>query len=129
MTSRWNSWNPEQERINTWIDNFSTVEQQQLYEQTQAWAEILRESTIDSSLSTTDTKSDLYVQQKWLEYKRDIHTLIWFLSTLEELLQIIENTESWITKKWLSKAWKKTMNEAKTKLKQYKKKLNANKND
>ena len=128
MTSRWNSWNPEQERINTWIDNFSTVEQQQLYEQTQAWAEILRESTIDSSLSTTDTKSDLYVQQKWLEYKRDIHTLIWFLSTLEELLQIIENTESWITKKWLSKAWKKTMNEAKTKLKQYKKQLNAKKN-
>ena len=111
----------------TWINNFSNTEQQQVFEQTQAWAENLRQSTIDSSLSSAWTRSDLMIQQKWLKYERDIHTLVWFLSVLDNLLQDIEDAKSWTSKKWLSKAWKKTMNEAKTKLKQYEKQIKVKK--
>lgn len=127
MTTNWNSWNSRPESINPWIDKISSNEQKATIEEVKAWAENLRDSTIDSSISSVWTKSDLMIQKKWLEYERDIHSLVWFLSVIDKLLQEIEDTESWITKKWLSKAWKKTMNEAKTKLKQYKKQLKAKK--
>ena len=110
-----------------WIDRFSNWEQQLLYEQTQTWAENLRQSTIDSSLSYAWTKSDLMIQQRWLEYERDLHSLVWFLSALDKLLEEIEDTKKWISKRWLSKAWKKVMEESKNKLKQYEKQLKGKK--
>ena len=118
---------PVDDMYNVWIDNFSNREQQQLYEATQAWAENLRQSTIDSSLSAASTRSDLTVEQTWLKYERDIHSLVWFLSVIDELLEEIKDTKKWISKKWLTKAWKKTMNEAKAKLKQYEKQLETKK--
>ena len=79
-----------------WIDRFSNWEQQLLYEQTQTWAENLRQSTIDSSLSYAWTKSDLMIQQRWLEYERDLHSLVWFLSALDKLLEEIKDTKKWL---------------------------------
>ena len=53
----------------------------------------------------------------------DVYTLVWFLSISDRLLQEIKETKDWISKKWLSKAWKKTMDDAKKKLWQYEKQL------
>ncbi len=97
----------------------------QAIEQTQAWIDNLRQSTIDSSISNAWIRSNLTVQQREIEYERDIHTLVWFLSVADKLLEEIEDTKSWLSKKWLSKAWKKTIDEAKTKLNQYEKQLKA----
>lgn len=116
--------NPVDDMYNVWIDNFSNREQQ-LREETKAWAENLRQSTIDSSISTVSTRSNLLIEQKWLEY--DIYSIDWFIHTLNQLLQEIEDIKAWISKKWLSKAWKETMNAAKTKLKQYEKQIKAKK--
>jgi len=119
-----NRWNLDQTRRDqSTPDNFSDIID--IQEETQAWAENLRQSTIDSSISNVWTRSDLMVQQRWLEYNRDIHSLVWFLSVIDKLLDEIEYTKKWISKKWLSKAWKKTMNEAKAKLNQYEKQLKA----
>ena len=64
--------NPVDDMYNVWIDNFSNREQQ-LREETKAWAENLRQSTIDSSISTVSTRSNLLIEQKWLEY--DIYSI------------------------------------------------------
>ena len=122
--SRRNPNNPTDDMYNVWIDNFSD-NQRQTIEQTQAWMDNLRQSTIDSSISNVWIRSDLTIQQRWLEYERDMHTLVWFLSVVDKLLEEIEDTKSWLSKKWLSKAWKKTIKEAKTKLNQYEKQLKA----
>ena len=123
------SWNLDKKNTNGKNpDDFLDKEILNAKEETQAWTENLKQSTIDSSISSVWTKSDLMLQQKWIEYERDIHSLEWFLSAIDKLLQEIEDIESWITKKWLSKAWKKTIDNAKTKLKQYKKQLKAKKN-
>ncbi len=116
--------NPTDDMYNVWIDNFSNTWRQTI-EQTQAWIDNLRQSTIDSSISNVWIKSDLTIQQREIEYERDIHTLVWFLSVADKLLEEIEDTKSWLSKKWLSKAWKKTIDEAKTKLSQYEKQLKA----
>jgi len=118
---------PTDDVYEVWKDNFSNREKQQVYEKTLAWAENLKQSTIDYSLSTASTKSNLTVEKTWLKYERDIHTLVGFLSVVDELLEEIKDTKKWISKKWLSKAWKKTMNEAKTKLNQYEKQLKSKK--
>ena len=115
--------NPVDDMYNVWTDNFSNREQQQLYEATQAWAENLRQSTIDSSLSAAGTRSDLTIEQTWLQYEKDIHTLIWFISAIDKLLEEVQDTRKWLSKKWLSKAWKRTIDNAKKKLKQYEKVL------
>ena len=103
--------------------NFSNKEILDTKEQTQASTENLRSTTIDSSITSIDTRSSLTVQQVWLEHERDIHTFDWFLPIIDKLLQEIEDTRSWTSKKWLSKAWQRTMEEAKAKLKQYEKQL------
>ncbi len=114
--------------LNEWRTSFDIQRtEQQLREQTQAWIDNLRSSTIDSSLSATGTKSDLYLQHKWIEYEHDMHNLINFLSVIDKLLQEIEDTESGITTRWVQSSGKKTMKEAKAKLKQYKKQLKAKK--
>ena len=113
VTTRWNL--DQRSRRNP-EDSSDIID---IQEETQAWAENLRQSTIDSSIYSAEAKSDLTVQQTWLEYERDIHTLVWFLSVLDKLLEEIKDTKKWISKKWLSKAGKRTMDEAKTKLKQY----------
>ena len=108
------------------IDNFRN-EEQQVIEWAQAWIDNLKQSTIDYSLSTASARSDLTIQRTWLEYERDIHTLVWFLSVVDKLLEEIEDTKKWISKRWLSKAWKKVMEESKNKLKQYEKQLKGKK--
>ena len=117
--TRWNLDQINRNRKNP--DNFSDIID--IQEQTEAWIDNLKQSTIDSSLSTASTKSDLAVEKTWLKYERDIHTLVWFLSVVDKLLQEIDDTKKWISKKWLSKAWKQGMKEAKFKLNQYEKQL------
>ena len=107
---------------NNGLDRFSSSEKH-VIDQTKAWAETLRSVAIDTSLSSVDTRSDLMIQQTWMQLERDIHTFDWFLLVLDKLLEEIEDTKSWTSKKWLSKAWKKTMDGSKAKLKQYKKQL------
>ena len=114
--------NPTDDMYNVWIDNFSNSWRQAI-EQTQAWVDNLRQSTIDSSISSVWTRSNLAIQQTEIEYERDIHTLVWFLSVTDKLLEEIEDTKSWLSKKWLTKAWKKGIKEAKFKLNQYEKQL------
>jgi len=121
-TSRWYLDQTKKDGSNP--DIFSNTWRQTI-EQTQAWMDNLRQSTIDSSISNVWIRSDLTIQQRWLEYERDMHTLVWFLSVVDKLLEEIEDTKSWLSKKWLSKAWKKTIKEAKTKLNQYEKQLKA----
>ena len=57
----------------------------------------------------------------------DIRTHDWFLVALDKLLEEIKDTKKGISKKWLTKAWKKTMDEAKNKLNQYEKILKGKK--
>ena len=121
--TRWNL--NQRERNTSNPDNFSDIID--IQEETQAWIENLRQSTIDSSLSYAWTKSDLMIQQRWLEYERDLHSLVWFLSALDKLLEEIKDTKKWLSKKWLSKAWKKWIEESKFKLKQYEKQLKGKK--
>ncbi len=85
--------------------------------------ENLKESTINSSISSVWTKSDLMIEQKWIKYKNNIHSLVWFLSSTDKLLEEISNIKSWISKKWLDKAWKQAMNNAKFTLNQYEKQI------
>lgn len=121
--TNWTTWNNALEFTdNNKLDNFSNGEKQ-VIDQTRAWAENLRSAAIDASLSSVDTKSDLMIQQTWMQLERDIHTFDWFLPVLDKLLQEIEETKAWISKKWLTKAWKISMEENKVKLKQYKKQL------
>ena len=122
-TTRWNPDQADRDRRNP--DNSSDIID--IQEETQAWIDNLKQSTIDSSINSAWTRSDLTIQQKWLEYERDMHSLVWFLSVLDKLLEEIEDTKKWISKKWLSKAWKKTMEEAKAKLNQYEKQLKGKK--
>lgn len=117
-----NTWNQANDLNHKWVDGFSNREQW-TKEMTQAWMENLKGSTMDSSISKVSTKSDLMVQETWLRYEKNIHTLVWFLSAADELLWLIEDTKMWISKKWLSKAGKETMKNAKEKLKQYEKQL------
>ena len=49
----------------------------------------------------------------------DIYTTEWFLATLKQLLKEIDDIRTWISKKWLQKSWKKTMNLANKKLNEY----------
>ena len=98
-----------------------------IQEETQAWIDNLKESTIDYSLSTASTKSNLSVEKAWLEYEKDIHTLDWFLSEIDKLLKEIEDIKTWISKKWLRKDWKKSIKEAKKKLKWYENQLKKKK--
>lgn len=129
MPTRWNNQDRHIDSNNIWnTNNFSNKDVINTKEQTQASAENLKNTTIDSSITSIDTKSNLMVQQAWLEYARDIHSLNWFLSIIDDILQEIEDTKAWISKKWLSKAWKKSMNESKAKLKQYEKQLKGKKN-
>ena len=118
-----NTWN---ELANRWTDNFYDKERQ-TKELAQAWIENLRGSTIDSRLSNVWTRSDLMQVQTWLEYEKDLHTLVWFLSAIDKLLQEIDDIQNWISKRWQTEAWKETMKIAKTKLKQYKKELKTKK--
>ena len=122
-TTRWNLDQTNRNGRNP--EDFSDIID--IQEETQAWIDNLKESTINYSLSTASAKSDLTIERTWLEYERDIHTLVWFLSVLDKLLEEIEDTKKWISKKWLSKAWKKTMEEAKAKLNQYEKQLKGKK--
>jgi len=113
---------------NVWVDKFSSnKEKQQLQEQTKAWIDNLRQTTIDSSLSTASVKSDLTVEKTWLQYEKDIHSLVWFLSVVDNLLEEVKDTKKWITTRWLTKAWKKSMKESKFKLNQYEKQLKSKK--
>ena len=118
---------PADDVYEIWRDSFSNRENQQVYERTKAWIDNLRQSTIDYSLSNASTRSDLTVERTGLEYEKDMHTLVGFLSVLDKLLEEIKDTKKWISKRWLSKAWKKTMKEAKAKLNQYEKQLKAKK--
>ena len=118
--------NPVDDMYNVWTDNFYDKERQ-TKELAQAWIENLRGSTIDSRLSNVWTRSDLMQVQTWLEYEKDLHTLVWFLSAIDKLLQEIDDIQNWISKRWQTEAWKETMKIAKTKLKQYKKELKTKK--
>jgi len=114
---------PTDDVYEIWRDSFSNRENQQVYERTKAWIDNLRQSTIDYSLSNASTRSDLTVEKTGLEYEKDMHTLVGFLSVVDKLLEEIKDTKKWISKRWLSKAWKKGMNNAKFKLNQYEKQL------
>ena len=118
---------PIDDMYNVWIDNFSdNKEKQQLREETQAWAENLRQATIDSSLSTANTKLDLTIEQTWLKYEKDIRS--WFLSAIDNLIEEIKDTRKWISKKWLSKGWRRWIKEDKDNIKQHEKQLIGKKN-
>ena len=128
MSNLWNYWESQHEPINTWnVDNFSSKEQQRTVEETQSWIENLRSSTIDSSLYSASTKSDLKMEEAWLKYEKDIHTFSWFLATLDQLLEEIEEIKKWMSKKWIQSSWKETMKSAKQKLKQYEKQIKTKK--
>ena len=118
--------NSTDDMYNVWIDNFSNKEK--TIKETQEWADNLMWSTIDSSISTIWVKSNLATQEKEIRYEKDIHTLIWFLSAIDNLIDEVKDTRKWLSKKWLSKAWKRWIEEAKVKLKQYENQLNAKKN-
>jgi hypothetical protein len=94
-TTRWNPDQADRDRRNP--DNSSDIID--IQEETQAWINNLKQSTIDSSINSAWTRSDLTIQQKWLEYERDMHSLVWFLSVLDKLLEEIEDTKKWISKK------------------------------
>ena len=73
---RWDKWNQKCESMHNAKNRFSDA-RKDVIDQTRMWTENLRESTIDYSLSSTWTKSDLMIQQKWLEYKRDTEKAQW----------------------------------------------------
>lgn len=121
-----NNWNLDSKNRNgSNPDVFSDVSE--IKEETQAWVENLRQTTIDSWLSTASTRSDLTIEQTGLKYERNIRSLNWFLFAIEKLLKEIEDTKKWLSKKWLSKEWKKKMNNAKFTLNQYEKQLKTKK--
>ena len=67
--NHWSNWNHECESMHNLKNNFFDA-RKEVIDQTQIWTENLRESTIDYSISSTSTKSDLIIHQKWLEYER-----------------------------------------------------------
>ena len=83
----------------------------------------LRTSTIDARLSAVWTNVDLTTQKAWIEYSNNIRSLVWFLSSTDRLLEEIKNIKSWISKKWLDKAQKQAMNNAKFTLNEYEKRI------
>jgi hypothetical protein len=86
---------PTDDVYEIWRDSFSNRENQQVYERTKAWIDNLRQSTIDYSLSNACTRSDLTVERTGLEYEKDMHTLVGFLSVLDKLLEEIKDTKKW----------------------------------
>ena len=117
-----NVWNPEKEQTNKWTDVFSNREQQTRKE-TQAWMENLRDSTINSHISKAWFKSNLTEIQTWLEYERDLHSFVWFLSAIDKLLKEIDDIKDWISKRWQNKNVKELIKIEKEKLNEYKKQL------
>ena len=81
-----------------------------------------------SSTTQSDTKPETQPETNTqIDNKIDIYSVNWFMTTLNMLLREIEDTRVWISKKWLSKAWKKTMDAATKKLNQYEKRIKAKK--
>ena len=78
---------PADDVYEIWRDSFSNRENQQVYERTKAWIDNLRQSAIDYSLSNASTRSDLAVERTGLEYEKDMHTLVGFLSVVDKLLE------------------------------------------
>lgn len=98
-------WNLEQRNNGSNPDKIS--DEVKIQREAQESVDNVKSVTIDSSISSVWTKSDLTIQQQGLERERDIHSLEWFLSAIDKLLEEIEDTKSWLSEKWLSKAWKK----------------------
>lgn len=116
---------------------------------------MFRQETIDLANKHKNTNkgdvqnkdNNVYVSPNWNEYilynqspwrheklsrnnendKTDIHTLVWYLSILDNLLEEIEDTEEIISKKMPISSLKIFMHDAKTKLNQYKKLLKSKK--
>ena len=82
--------------------------------------EVIEYTTSETTKSSTDK-----VQSN---YEKDIHTPEWFLAVLDNLLDEIEDTRKWITKRWVQSSWEETMKNSKQKLKQYEKQINAKRN-
>ena len=100
-----------------------TPDEVKIHREAQESMDNVRSSTIDSSISSLWTKSDLTIQQQGLEREKNIHSLEWFLSAIDKLLEEIEEIKKWLSKKWLSKEWKKRIDNAKFALNQYEKQL------
>ncbi len=77
MNSHCNKCNQEYESMIHNERNRFSDSRKKIIDQTQMWTENLRESTIGYSLSSTWTRSDLMIQQKWLEYKRYTERVSW----------------------------------------------------
>ena len=75
----------------------------------------------NESISSNNSESEI------IKNEVDLRSKNWFLLTLNKLLEEIEDTREWISKKWVQSSWKETMNLAKKKLKQYEKQINAKK--
>ena len=118
-TSGWSSQYRTPESSQERADNFSSREQQEIRERMGN----LSSSVVDWRIWTLWTRTDLTITQTWLENEQSLHTLEWYLTTLDNLLQIIKDAKKWITKRWLSKAQKENMRVAKIKLNQYEKAL------
>ncbi len=116
---------------------------------------MFRQETIDFANKHKNTNkgdvqnkdNNVYVSPNWIKYilynqspwrheklsrnnendKTDIHTLVWYLSKLDNLLEEIEDTEEIISKKMPISSLKKFMHDAKTKLNQYKELLKSKK--
>ena len=86
--------NSEDPMYHVWIDNFPDNKTQTI-EQTHEWINNLRQSAIDSHISTAWIRSDLMLQQTWLQYENDLHSFEWFSTTLNRLLEEIKNTRKW----------------------------------
>ena len=118
-TSGWSSQYRTPESSQERADNFSSREQQEIRERMSS----LSSTVVDWRIWTLWTRTDLTITQTWLENEQSLHTLEWYLTTLDNLLQIIKDAKKWITKRWLSKAQKENMRVAKIKLNQYEKAL------
>ena len=91
--------------------------------------ETLRGTTIDTTLQSTATRSDIAIARAEFMRNLELGSLDWYLSACNELLTQIDEAIKAIKKtRWLSQAWKKTMENTKSKLQSYKKTIKGKMN-
>lgn len=88
----------------------------------------LKLSAINSKLSNAETKADINAARTEFTNNLNLNSLEWYLRACNELLQQIDYAiQATKNRQWLSKSWRKTMQNTRQKLQDYKKWVEAKK--
>lgn len=119
--------NENNENANISVD--ARKETYQTTGETKEKVDTLKDSTINVRLSNAETRVDINAAQTEFMNNLNLNSLDWYLRACNTLLTEINNAiQATKNTRWLSQAWKKTMQNTRKKLQSYKKWVKGKKN-